>query len=135
MEAQWGVNGQRLSAELESYNRAVAEGRGATLVPLRLRYQQPLAEAPYYAMACRPAITFPYGGLCVDGDCRVLDGGETPITGLYAAGVDAGGVFNRFYAGGLAWALVSGRVAGRNAAKASGKKLAAVSKRRRRPSR
>jgi succinate dehydrogenase/fumarate reductase flavoprotein subunit len=116
MGAQWGVNGPRLLAELDAYNRAIAEGRGATMVPPRTRFLQPLAEAPYYAMTCIPAITFPYGGLRVDGDCQVLNRVGMPIAGLYAAGVDAGGVYNRIYAGGLSWALVSGRVAGRTAA-------------------
>ena len=116
MEAQWGVNGPRLSAELSAYNQAVREGRGAILVPPRSRFLQPLAEAPYYAMACIPAITFPYGGLRINGACQVLNRVSTPIEGLYASGVDAGGVYNRIYAGGLSWALVSGRVAGRNAA-------------------
>lgn len=116
METQWGVNGSRLMPELDGYNRAVAEGRGAVLVPPRSRFLQPLAEAPYYAMTCIPAITFPYGGLQINGDCQVLNRVSTPIEGLYAAGVDAGGVYNRIYAGGLSWALVSGRVAGRNAA-------------------
>lgn len=115
MEVQWGVNGRHLSAELDAYNRAVAEGRRVSLVPPRSRFQQPLGEAPYYAMACIAAITFPYGGLQVNADCRVLGRPGSPIPGLYAAGVDAGGVFNRIYAGGLAWALVSGRVAGRAA--------------------
>jgi len=119
MEARWEVNGQRLSAELDAYNRAVAESRGATLLPPRARYQRPLGEPPYYAMACVAAITFPYGGLRVDAGCRVIHRGGYPLPGLYAAGVDAGGVFNRIYAGGLAWALVSGRAAGRNAALAA----------------
>jgi len=119
METRWEVNGSRLSAELDAYNRAVADGRGAGLVPPRSRFQQPLDEAPYYAMACVAAITFPYGGLQVNADCRVLGRRGSPIPGLYAAGVDAGGVFNRIYAGGLAWALVSGRAAGRNAALAA----------------
>jgi succinate dehydrogenase/fumarate reductase flavoprotein subunit len=119
MEEKWGVNGSRLSDELDAYNRAVVEGRGATLIPPRTRFQQPLSEGPYYAMTCIPAITFPYGGLLVDGDCQVLNRTGTQIPGLYAAGVDAGGVFNRIYAGGLAWALVSGRAAGRNAARSA----------------
>jgi len=42
--------------------------------------------------------------------------GATPIAGLYAAGCDVGFVSNRGYMGGLATALVTGRVAGRAAA-------------------
>jgi succinate dehydrogenase/fumarate reductase flavoprotein subunit len=117
MESTWGVNEPRLLAELDGYNSAVREGRGARLVPPRLLNQQPLDEGPFYAMTCVGAITIPYGGLWVNGYCQVRDRSGSPIGGLFAAGADAGGVFNRTYGGGLAWALVSGRVAGRNAAK------------------
>ena len=117
MEREWEVNGPRLLAELDAYNRVVREGRGALLVPPRIKNQQPLDEGPFYAMTCVGAITIPYGGLWVNGGCQVRDRSGAPIRGLYAAGADAGGVFNRTYGGGLAWALVSGRVAGRNAAK------------------
>ena len=42
----------------------------------------------------------------------------TPIPGLLAAGADAGGVFHRAYAGGLATALVFGLQAAATAASA-----------------
>ena len=42
---------------------------------------------------------------------RVLDG-------VFAAGADAGNVFEDVYGGGLGWAAVSGRRAGRAAARA-----------------
>jgi succinate dehydrogenase/fumarate reductase flavoprotein subunit len=48
------------------------------------------------------------GGLAVEADMRVLDG-------VYAAGADAGNVFEDVYGGGLGWAAVSGRRAGRAA--------------------
>ena len=62
-----------------------------------------------------PAITFTFGGLLVDRDARVLawDGGVVP--GLLAAGADAGGLYHRAYAGGLAPALVFGLAAARTA--------------------
>ena len=41
-------------------------------------------------------------------EARVLDESGQVIPGLLAAGADAGGVFNRAYAGGLACALVFG---------------------------
>jgi predicted oxidoreductase len=73
-------------------------------------------KAPLYAVRCVPGITCTTGGVCVDGRGRVLDRENRPIPGLFAAGVDAGGVFGRHYAGFLGWALVSGRLCGSSAA-------------------
>ena len=53
------------------------------------------------------------GGLQVDEDMRVLGDG---LDGVFAAGADAGNVFEDVYGGGLGWAAVSGRIAGRGAA-------------------
>jgi succinate dehydrogenase/fumarate reductase flavoprotein subunit len=55
-----------------------------------------------------PAITFTFSGLRIDPHARVLGESGQVIPGLLAAGADAGGVFNRAYAGGLACALVFG---------------------------
>jgi hypothetical protein len=48
----------------------------------------------------------------VDADMRVP--GER-LDGVFAAGVDAGNVFEDVYGGGLGWAAVSGLRAGRSA--------------------
>ena len=45
---------------------------------------------------------------------RAATGGT--VDDIFVAGNDAGGVYMRTYAGGLAWALVSGRKAGSLAA-------------------
>jgi succinate dehydrogenase/fumarate reductase flavoprotein subunit len=50
------------------------------------------------------AVTHTYGGLRIDGEARAADG-------VWAAGVDTGGVSNGGYASGLAQALVLGLVA------------------------
>ena len=57
------------------------------------------------------AVTHTIGGLAIDERARVLGEGGTPIEGLYAAGVDAGGWSTGGYASGLAAALVLGRIA------------------------
>jgi succinate dehydrogenase/fumarate reductase flavoprotein subunit len=57
------------------------------------------------------AITHTIGGLRVDDRARVLDEAGAPLDGLYAAGVDAGGVATGGYASGLAQALVQGLIA------------------------
>ncbi|HEY6025227.1 MAG TPA: FAD-dependent oxidoreductase [Pseudolabrys sp.] len=57
------------------------------------------------------------GGLAVDHDHRVLGPGDVPIAGLYAAGsTGQGGLLLKGHGHHLAWAFVSGRRAGRNAA-------------------
>jgi fumarate reductase flavoprotein subunit len=62
------------------------------------------------------AVTHTIGGLAIDERARVVDGSGTPIPGLYAAGVDAGGWSTGGYASGLAAALVFGLVAAEDAA-------------------
>ncbi|MCD6078040.1 MAG: Fumarate reductase/succinate dehydrogenase flavoprotein-like protein, partial [Ramlibacter sp.] len=78
-------------------------------------------------------ITFTCGGLAVDLDMRVLRRSAsvtmlplvrapadelqaTPVPRLFAAGCDVGGISGWSYMGGLAQALVTGRVAGASAA-------------------
>ena len=75
-----------------------------------------LVEPPFRALAVRPGITFTLGGIDVDPDLRVLDDDGRPIPGLFAAGADAGGTYDRGYMGGLVLGLVQGRAAGRSAA-------------------
>jgi succinate dehydrogenase/fumarate reductase flavoprotein subunit len=67
------------------------------------------------AVRVAAAITHTIGGLRVDDRARVLDGGNEPVDGLFAAGVDAGGISTGGYASGLASALVLGRTAAETA--------------------
>jgi fumarate reductase flavoprotein subunit len=57
------------------------------------------------------AVTHTIGGLVIDDRARVLSQARTPIDGLYATGVDAGGWSTGGYASGLAAALVFGLTA------------------------
>ena len=57
------------------------------------------------------AVTHTIGGLVIDERARVLSQPGTPIEGLYAVGVDAGGWSTGGYASGLAAALVFGLAA------------------------
>ncbi len=60
------------------------------------------------------------GGLAVSRKMEVLDRGGKPIGGLYAAGsTGQGGLLLRGHGHHLAWAFVSGRIAGENAASAA----------------
>ena len=68
------------------------------------------------AVKVAPSITHTVGGLAVDAGCRVLRATDgRPIPGLYAAGVEVGGVSAGGYTSGLASALVFGGTAAESA--------------------
>jgi succinate dehydrogenase/fumarate reductase flavoprotein subunit len=133
--ASWGVDGRQAVATIEAFNDAVESGDTHRLDPPRTGEHHTIDTPPFYAVEVQPGITFTMGGVDVDGEMRVLrrtrttatfDSSyapadqreilETPIERLYAAGVDVGNVSHRTYMGGLAQCLVTGRIAGENAA-------------------
>jgi fumarate reductase flavoprotein subunit len=61
------------------------------------------------------AVTHTLGGIRVDERARVLTEHGSPIDGLFAAGVDVGGIASGGYASGLAQALVLGLIAAETA--------------------
>ena len=143
--AAFGIPEPRVLRELTEFNQLLQSGRGDDLLPPRKLHRLPLIHPPFYAVAVKASITFTMGGLQVDNHGRVvrrtasssvlatvpaeraLDDSDTPvkrigveyrqtvIEGLYAAGCDVGNISHYEYAGGLAPALATGRVAGRNA--------------------
>lgn len=114
MPEEWGYPGARIRDRVEEYNDTV--GGGGEPAPGRLLDRQPLDEPPFYVIEAAPAITFTFGGLLIDAEARALaaDGRHT-VPGLLVAGADAGGLYRRAYAGGLAPALVFGLAAARTA--------------------
>ena len=114
--AAQGVDGAGFLATIDAFGRAVAAGHGAALPIPRQRSPFGLVEPPFRAIAVRAGITFTLGGIDVDSDMRVLNRDGTPMAGLYAAGADAGGTFDRGYMGGLVLGLVQGRAVGTAAA-------------------
>ena len=109
---EWGYDGNAIKDALLEFNRRCAEG---TLDPPRRYDATPIDQPPFYVVEAVPAITFTFGGLRIDPHARVLDEDDRPIPGLLAAGADAGGLYVRAYAGGLAAALVFGLRAARTA--------------------
>jgi succinate dehydrogenase/fumarate reductase flavoprotein subunit len=114
---------------LREFNAAVGAGTADRLSPPRRGHAFAVAQAPFSAALVRAGITFTCGGLRTDLDMRVLrraasvsmlplvtaavDEWRTgAIGGLYAAGCDVGGFSTNAYMGGLAQALVTGRIAG-----------------------
>ncbi len=74
---------------------------------------------PYTALGpVRSWIVLTEGGLAVDTSCRVLDADGRPVPGLFAAGSNGqGGLLLEGHGNHIGWAFVSGRIAGRNAAR------------------
>ena len=77
-----------------------------------------LGEGPYVALGpVRPVFVHSEGGVMVDTRHRVLGADDRPIEGLYAAGATGqGGLLLKGHGHHLAWAFVSGRRAGAEAA-------------------
>lgn len=98
---------QTLERTVEAYNGA---GRGS---------RPPLERGPYYALGpVRSYCVFADGGLKVSEALEVLGPEDRPIPGLFAAGsAGQGGLLLEGHGHHLAWAFVSGRIAGRSAAR------------------
>ena len=109
---EWGFDGEAVRQALIDFNRQCAAGAPD---PPRRFDAVAIDRPPFYVIETVPAITFTFGGLVIDEDARVLDGDGRPIPRLLAAGADAGGLYVRAYAGGLAAALVFGLRAARTA--------------------
>ncbi len=82
--------------------------------------RRPLLDPPFIALGpVRPVFVHNEGGLAVDREHRVLGPQDRPIPGLYAAGATGqGGLLLKGHGHHLAWAFVSGRRAGKFAARA-----------------
>jgi len=102
-----GFDGAAVARTIEDFNER-AHHSWETINPPRAEICLPFDKTPYYALVVHPAITFTYGGLVIDRDTRVLDGVGKPISGLFAAGGDAGGVYTSGYCGGLSMAMTLG---------------------------
>jgi len=109
-----GVPRDTFLRTIEEYNAAIAAGEDPS--PPRTGPAVPLRVPPFVAVKVAPSITHTVGGLTVDVGCRVLrEKDEQPIPGLYAAGVDVGGVSVGGYTSGLASAVVFGKTAAESA--------------------
>ena len=94
---------------------AAREAGGTVVAPGDLVFSVPGGYA--LAVHVTASVTHTIGGIVVDRAARVLDDDGSPIDGLYAAGVDVGGVATGGYSSGLAAALVLGCVAAESVAR------------------
>ncbi|MFI6774505.1 FAD-binding protein [Nocardia sp. NPDC050412] len=111
LPAEWGYDGVDIAAQI----RAVNAG-GASAQPPRTYDARALDHGPYYVIEVCPALTFPFHGIRIDRYGRVLATSGGTIDGLFAAGADIGGLYDRAYTGGIAAALVFGLAAADRAA-------------------
>jgi tricarballylate dehydrogenase len=126
-----GISSQTLVRTVQEFNAAVSDGefdpsrrdgkctRGIS--PNKSNWALPLDSPPFYAYAVTCGVTFTYGGLRINQECRVLAADERPIANLWAAGEVTGGFFYHNYPGasGLTRGAVTGRLAGIFAARSA----------------
>lgn len=114
MEREWGVPAGNVIDSIRTYNHATDTIH--QLEPPRREAHVPLVDPPFWAIPCVGAITYTLGGMYVHHDMSIR--GADFGAPVYAAGADAGNVYEDVYGGGLGWGLVSGRRAGAGAAEA-----------------
>ncbi|HSA72218.1 MAG TPA: FAD-dependent tricarballylate dehydrogenase TcuA [Burkholderiales bacterium] len=126
------TNADNALREIQAYNAAVRadipfnpnvkDGRRTENLNInKSNWANTIDTPPFEAYAVTCGITFTFGGLKINTDAQVINTDGEPIPGLYAAGELVGGIFWFNYPGGsgLTNGSVFGRIAGRNAAKAT----------------
>jgi fumarate reductase flavoprotein subunit len=120
--ARWiGADPLALKATIDEYNAGCDIGYDRIFAKER-RYLIPLRKPPYYALKGYVGFLGTIGGIKINESMEVVDKQGNCIRGLYATGVDAGGVTGDTYCaklsgGTFGFSLNSGRIAGENAAK------------------
>jgi flavocytochrome c len=110
----------QLAETIKSFNAAVKDGKALTASPPKAALARAIEAPKFYAFyPLVPGITLSFGGIAINSSAQVLEPDGRVISGLYAAGEGAGGLYYDDYVGGSALAncLVMGRIAGRLAAK------------------
>jgi len=112
------INAPRLEQSVTDFNFFVDQGRDY-VADRPADTMRKFAKGPFYAIAIRHNILHTHGGARRNSNCEVLDMEGQVIPHLYEAG-ELGDPFATKYIGGSSVAdlLVSGRLAGTNAAKA-----------------
>ena len=121
LAANIGLPPATLQATIDRYNGFCAAGEDLDFFK-DPRVLRPVRQAPFYAIEMTAAILVSCGALSVNGDLQVINTDGQPIAGLYAAGVEAGGLFGDAYNLDVPGTMngfshASGRVAARHAAK------------------
>ncbi|MBV8086659.1 MAG: FAD-dependent tricarballylate dehydrogenase TcuA [Chloroflexi bacterium] len=122
-----GIKPLLIERTVEDFNAAVREdvpfdptkrdGKGTDgIEPVKSNWAQKIDQPPFFAYPVTGGITFTFGGLAINPDAQVLNGGGRPIEGLYASGDVVGLFFHNYPAGsGQTRNLVFSLRAGRHA--------------------
>lgn len=113
-----GLPAGALCATVDAVRRLHADAAGTPDPFGRTRWAAPFSQGPYITLGpVKAYIVMTEGGLVVDAQLRVLTEAGQPIPGLFAAGCNGmGGLVLMGHGLHIAWALTSGRMAGRHAA-------------------
>jgi fumarate reductase flavoprotein subunit len=125
LAGKMGINPSNLKATLAEYNSYCEQGRDELFAKDR-KYLRPLKGPRFYAVKSYLAFLGTLGGIKINHRMEVVDKEDSPIPGLYAGGLDAGGLYGDSYdvimsGSTSAFAANSGRIAGRNALKYIGR--------------
>jgi fumarate reductase flavoprotein subunit len=90
-----GVDPAVFAATVATYNEACHAGKDTVLH--KAKYLLALERAPFYAIRMEPGVLVSIGGIKVNGNLQVIGQTGEPIPGLYAVGVDAGGMYGDAY--------------------------------------
>jgi fumarate reductase flavoprotein subunit len=126
LAAKISVNPAVLKKTIDEYNDGCEKKQDA-LFAKDPKYLRPIKGPKYYAVKARTVFLGTMGGIKINEKAEVIDKKDNVIPGLYAAGFDAGGMYGDSYpikcSSGLAsaFALNSGRIAGKSVLKFLGK--------------
>lgn len=115
-----GVEPAVLKATVDEYNGFCRKGHD-DLFAKDAKYLRPLKGPRYYAAKARTIVLVTLGGIKVNHRMEVIDKRDRAIPGLYAGGMDAGGMWGDSYpiqaatGASSAFAINSGRIAARSA--------------------
>lgn len=109
-----------LVSTVKRYQELVKQGQDEDLYKNSI-FLTDISSAPFYAISFLPAGFNTLGGVKVNENLEALTNDNVPIRGLYVAGVDGGSMFHKPYydicGTSMMYAIGSGRIAGREAAK------------------
>jgi fumarate reductase flavoprotein subunit len=118
--ARWiGADPKVLKAAVEEYNSFCAKGHD-DVFGRDSNSLSALLTPPFYAVKFGPLMIDTYGPVRINEAMEVLDKDDKPIPGFYAGGAICGQMQGRdyhFFGGALSFAVNSGRIAAKNAAK------------------
>jgi fumarate reductase flavoprotein subunit len=121
-----GVSPAVLQATVDEYN-AMCDKHHDDLFAKDPKYLRAIRTPQFYAVKARTVFLGTMGGIKINEKAEAIDKKDNIVPGLYAAGLDAGGMYGDSYpikaSSGLAsgFALNSGRIAGKNALNYLGK--------------